>query len=348
MHQQKNNYTQSQIQFVKIASKKQREWCQAIAINDDCSLLFIGFKSSIKVFGFDQEYLKQIVILNHHTNYITDLKICKSKQNQFLISASDDKTIIIWTQLGSSLQNPSWSCYQRLYGHENTINCLVVLENTEYIISGSSDCSIKFWSNSTQTSNKQWSCSQTIHNHTSEIWALSINQSEDTLISNGEDMIILVIEQNSQIWIVKQKIQVQELGYRVCFIGNNLFCFQPMRENLLHIYEKDKNQKFIQTKQIKVEGGEYYCKPYFQSTYINEKCLLIIKNGCKINIFRILSNDDEQIDTQFFLQQVIDFGTTDGWGQLYGSINENGEYLVTWDYKSEEIQIRQLKGINQL
>ncbi|CAD8193544.1 unnamed protein product [Paramecium octaurelia] len=333
MNQQKNQKTQFQV--LKIASRSQKEWCQAIAINDDCSLLFIGFKSAIKAFGFNKENLKQHQILNHHTNYITALKICKSKfasSNYFLISASDDKTIIIWEQAGSQFQNPSWSCYQRLYGHENNVNCFLFLEEEECIISGSADFSIKFW-NTTQKDKYKWSCLQTIQNHSSEIWALSINQSQDILISSGEDGVILVIEQNSKIWIVKQIIQVKEFGYRISFVGNNVFCFQPVSGKQLHVYQMNNNQSFIKSKDIILQEGNCNCKPYFPATYIKQKSLLISKVGCKINLISICHNSEEEID----------FGTTDGWGYIYGSISDDGVYIATWDYKSQEIQIRELK-----
>ncbi|CAD8100943.1 unnamed protein product [Paramecium sonneborni] len=344
MNQQKNNG--DQLKFIKIASKKQREWCQAIAINDDCSQFFIGFKTAIKVFVFNEGNLKQLQILNHHTNYITDLKLCNCQllnSNQCLISASDDKTIILWQQSGQKSQNQFWNYFQRLYGHQDKINCLSILETKYQIVSGSADKSIKIWSISNPKQNL--TCSQTIQNHSSEIWALSINQCQDTIISSGEDRIILIIEYNNEIWIVKQKINVMEYGYRICFINNNLFCFQPISSKQLHIYQLNSNQVYIKSKEINVQGGDYYCKPYFPSIYINQKQLLINKNGCKVNIIRTNIQNDEQLDLEFILEQVIDFGTTDGWGYLYGSISNNGQYLVTWDYKSEEIQIMQLQVI---
>ncbi|CAD8197699.1 unnamed protein product [Paramecium octaurelia] len=209
-------------QLISQYSIKQFEWCCAITINKDCTTLLAGCDKQIKVYEFKQGMAKQTQILSEHKSRVYTLNFMK-KSNQF-ISGSCDKSIIIWQQN----QNNQWISQYILNGHTNIVYCLILNNNEDLIVSGSDDKSIKFW-----MKNNQWMCQQTITDHTNEIFGLSFNQQSNRIVSCGGDKLILIMEeqgQNKQ-WVVIQKITVEQYGFRVCFIDNNMFALSNVTKN---------------------------------------------------------------------------------------------------------------------
>ncbi|CAD8135856.1 unnamed protein product [Paramecium pentaurelia] len=306
---------------------RQGQYCFAIAINKDNSIVLAGCDKNIKVFEFKQGKLNQIQVLSEHQLNVLTLNFMK-KSNNF-ISASEDKQIIIW-QIN---QNNQWIIQQRLNGHSGQINSLLLKNDEDVIISGSSDLSIKFWNKS-----NGWLCQQTIKNHTESIYQLSLNQMQNKLISCSRDSQIIVMEysQKDCIWSVMQTIKVYQYGYRLCFINDNQFTFQPIYQEQMHVFEMNScNKQFFKTKEITVKSGSNSCDYLFPQQYIKSKCLLVNKNGQNINLIRKKENGD------FMIEQTIQFGHH----YIFGQLSENGEYLITWDSKSKEIQIRKYKEL---
>ncbi|CAD8116514.1 unnamed protein product [Paramecium primaurelia] len=312
-------------QLLQNNSIQQHQECQAIAINKDCSIVIAGCDKQIKVFEFKQEVLKQTQLLSEHQDSIITLKFM-SKSNQF-ISGSDDKSIIIW----SMNQSNSWIIQQKLNGHNNSIYSLILNNNEDLIISGSADKTIKFW----MKQNHQWLCQQTITDHNGSIQGLSINQQQNKVISCGSDNQILIIEQSQQKWIVIQKIKGEKYGFRICFINDNVFTFQPNGIKQMHVYEMNNtNKQYLKTKDILVKGcGDDYF--VFPQQHIKSKCLLVNKNGEYVNLIRTMENGE------FKTEQSIEFEHYN----LYGCMSEDGQYLMTWDHSTKEIQIRKYNEI---
>ncbi|CAD8108060.1 unnamed protein product [Paramecium primaurelia] len=307
-------------QLIKENSIKQNEHCYAIAINKDCSMLVAGSQNQIKYFEFKQGVLKQVEILSEHENNVSTLNFM-NKSDQF-ISGSDDKSIIIWTRNHKN----SWICQQKLKEHTSSIRCLVLNNNEDLIVSGGLDKMIRFWQKQ-----DEWLCYQTITDHTERVLGLSLSEQQNRVISCGYDNLILVIElseQNKQ-WMVIQKITV-ESGYRLCFIDNNTFTFYPSWYECIHVFEiNNANQQYIKTKDIQVKGGSDDF--LFPSQYIQSKCILVNKNAQDVSLIRKKQNGE------FIVEQSIQFGTRD----IYGCMTDDGQYLITWDKKSNEFQIRQ-------
>ncbi|CAD8163737.1 unnamed protein product [Paramecium octaurelia] len=186
-------------------------------------------------------------------------------------------------------------------------------------VSFACDQTIKLW----QKQN-EWLYSQTITDHNSYVAGLSFNEQQNKLISCGGDQFILVIEQSqlNKQWIVIQTIKVDQYGYRLCFNDDNTFTFQPYNQDQLHIFE-------MVTKHISVKGGSDYL--FFPQQYIKSKCMVVNKNAQNVNLIR------KKINGEFITEQSIEFGTFD----IYGCMSDDGQYLITWDDKSKEYQIRE-------
>ncbi|CAD8209813.1 unnamed protein product [Paramecium octaurelia] len=358
-------------QLLPQMSHKQTYFCRAISINHDNSIIIVACNSNIKIMEIllDQQQQSSSSSINstneietkrtprllqllqgEHSDFVNTLNFFRntpSMLNSFL-SGSKDSTIIIWSPTtNSSQQQPTqWAPLFKLNGHSNSIRCLIIHPLSEdLVISGSDDKSIKFWSCAAFFQQKcQWTCQQTISEHLDCVWALSLNMDGNKLISCGEDKLILVMElSNRQQWEVKQKIQVEIQGTRICFINNNQFSFQACSGKALpslYIYTLyPSSGLFSKSKDIPVQGGGQPCVFYFPQQYIPSKQLLISKNGCYVNLIRFqFSSYDEIQETQ--LEQSINFGFECD-GEIFGTISEDGEFLITWDSKSKDVQIRQ-------
>ncbi|CAD8151590.1 unnamed protein product [Paramecium pentaurelia] len=308
-----SNFKPFTYQFIQQNSIKQDQYCYAIAVNKDCSIVVAGGEKQIKVFEFQQEILKQVQLLSEHGSSVVTLNFMK-RSDQF-ISGSDDKQIIIWTRY----QHNSWICSQKLNGHTDQIRCLIINNNEDLIVSGSKDKTIKFW----QKQN-EWLCSQTITDHTNYVWGLCQNEQQNRVISCGDDKLILIMEQQNKQWIVIQKITVEIEGLRLCFIDNNTFTFQPWQKEYMHVFEiNSTNKQYTKTKDIPIE----IC---FLNNIQNKNCILVNKNASNVSLMRKKQNGE------FIIEQSIDFGTQ----YIFGYMTDDGQYLITWDDKSKEYQIR--------
>ncbi|CAD8212630.1 unnamed protein product [Paramecium pentaurelia] len=299
-------------------------YCQAIAFDKDCSTVALGCNKLIKIYEFKQEMLTLIQILDEHKDYIWTLNFMK-KTNQFL-SGDRIGLILIW----SRNNNNQWNCSQTIKEHTDSIRCLILNNNEDILISSSNDNKIKFW-----IKKDEWICQQTISDHEKTVDQLSLNEQENQVISCGRDKQILVIEysEQNQKWVVIQNIQINSDGYRICFINNNQFTFQPNQGNLMHLYEMNSiSQQFTKTKDIAVNLG-YDRFGLFPQQFIKQKQLLVGKHHQCVNLIRKTENDE------FKVEQSIQF---DSYG-LYGQMSDDGEYLITWDYSSKLIQIRKYK-----
>ncbi|CAD8130785.1 unnamed protein product [Paramecium sonneborni] len=89
------------------------------------------------------------------------------------------------------------------------------------------------------------------------------------------------------------------------------------------------NKQFTKTRDILIQSG-IDCNPRFPQQYINSKRILMSKNGEYVNLIRQKQNGE------FLTEQSIHFGIS----SLYGAMTDDGEYLITWDRASYQIQIR--------
>ncbi|CAD8115343.1 unnamed protein product [Paramecium primaurelia] len=310
-------------QIIEANSIKQQEYCFAVAINKDCSIVAAGCNQLIKIYEFQQGMLKLNQVLNQHKSHVGTLNFMK-QQNQLI--SGDQGSILIWQYNN----NNSWICSQTINGHSDWISCIILNNNEDLFISSSDDTTIKFW-----VKKNEWICQQTITDHSSYVYQLSLNEQQNQVISCGNDRLILVIEQlePNKNWIVKQKIQVNCIGYRLCFINNNLFTFQPINGNLMYVYEMNSvSKQFTKSKDITINQGSECCQ-LFPQQLIKQKQLVVNKHCEYVHLIRFTEN------AEFKVEQSIQFGTN----YIFGSLSDDGQYLITWDKTSYQIQIRKFK-----
>ncbi|CAK61756.1 unnamed protein product (macronuclear) [Paramecium tetraurelia] len=316
---------------------KQDQWSYALAFNVDCSILVAGCSYSIRVFEVKNGTLEEIQVLNEHKGYVNTLNFFKKSPLQF-ISSDADSNIILW----KSINNKEWKCEQKLLGHTSSIWALIINKEEDLIISSGLDKRIKFWTQQ----NQEWICFQTIDEGiSSHVYSLSLNESQTQLIScNGDSTIFIIEKQKQNEWQITQKLKTTQAGYRVCFINEKIFTFQPKAAENLEVYEKKENGEFVKSTDVSVQGANSYCRFLFPQQFINQKSLLISKNGSYLNFIRYYQNNDQT--NEFKLEQSIDFGS-DTIGYLYGHASDDGKYLAIWNGQSLEFQIYQYKENEQ-
>ncbi|CAD8100204.1 unnamed protein product [Paramecium primaurelia] len=272
-------------QIIETNSIKQQEYCLALAINKDCSIVAAGCNNLIKIYEFQQGMLKLNQILNEHKSHVFTLNFMK-QQNQLI--SGDQGSILIWEYNN----NNSWICLQTI----------VIVLNAQFQII------IKIFLYPFWVKKNEWICQQTITDHSDWVYQLSLNEQQNQVISCGADRLILVIEQSepNKNWIVKQKIKVDCEGYRLCFINNNLFTFQPINGNLMYVYEMNSvSKQFTKSKDITINKG-YDNYILFPQQFIKQKQLVVNKHGEQVHLIRFTENAEFQVEQSLFnLEQII-------------------------------------------
>ncbi|CAK61925.1 unnamed protein product (macronuclear) [Paramecium tetraurelia] len=299
--------------------------------------------NDIQIFQFQKAFLKKLTQIKKASEAISTLNFFEHNSN--FIAGSFDSSIIIWPMNLTS--TPKY--ITKLQEKYHFVRCLAVLSSEDLVISGSHDHSIKFWSYSTSqtVSPYCWFQSQTITEHTSTVWGLSINEDENKLISCGEDKLILIIERtNKHQWIVKQKVYVENGGFRLSFINNDSFASQPHKDQRgssnLDLYQFDvSTDLYVRTGNVPIKGKGQYCRAYFPQLYIPSKQMILSKNGYYINLIRFTQSNQTLADWECRLVQTINFDQH--W--IFGTVSRDGEYIITWDDESKAIQTRQLIAI---
>ncbi|CAD8101958.1 unnamed protein product [Paramecium sonneborni] len=310
---------QFRYEILKDSSIKE-EHCFAMDFNKDGTVLITGFLSGkINVYNFNQEKLQLRQQLKEHKSEVYCLVFMK-ESNQF-ISSGVDKIIIIW-----SMNNNEWKVQQILEGHTSFIYCLITNIDEDLIISGGDDKSIKFWKKN------QSSCFFTLNAHRGKVLSLSLNYKQNQLISSAYNQKVILIseKQKNETWIVKQQLQIDQFARRICFIDNCTFAFQYEQKQVICIAQiNEVDQSFRKAQEVDVQGGQT-CYFGFPQKFLQSKQFLLNKNGNYINVIHRYQQNKFSSDFS------INFETS----QFWGTLSNDGQYLVTWDLKSEQIQIR--------
>ncbi|CAD8109514.1 unnamed protein product [Paramecium sonneborni] len=304
--------------------------CFAIAINKNKTQLIAGDNDQIKIFQLKNGNTKLLKIIYNFDN-ITTLNYFRFKQN--FISGSENGCLTIWSS--SSFQSSKYLV--KLTQCSNTINCLVLHQNEDLIISSSN--SINFWYSSKNIiQHQQWINFQTIFHGNVVFYGLSLNKNGNKLITCVNDnFILLMVGSNVEQWKITQRISVENQGARLTFISDKIFVFQPYQSNYLQIFSNNlSSEQYIKTLDIPVKGGNEYCYEYFPSFWIPSKNIIISKNARYINIIQIYTLKENTSELKFNLKQNIQFGTK----SIFGTVSEDGEYIIIWDYETNQIQIR--------
>ncbi|CAD8172270.1 unnamed protein product [Paramecium pentaurelia] len=331
----------------EVPYKLDKQIC-AFTFNKSNQLLVGACLKNIQGYVINKGQLKLISTMIGHIDNVRITRFMNVTSKNILISASEDRSLRVWSY--TQLARPKF--LQKINAHMNGILCFILNKSEDLLITGSRDTTLKFWKKNNQVQNGciLATCVQTLNQHSHNIYDLSLSPNEDKLISCAEDSRILIISLIQSEWKVTQIIQVQKFGFRLSFIDNNIFTFQPILAEFMQVYELNQDGQFIKTFDVQVKGGIQDCRIFFPQQYISEKNLLINKNGFHINIIKVIFRKEKKSQklqkAKFVVEQSISFGQ-ESTGLIFGQLSDNAEYLITWDGNTKELQMRQLiKKIN--
>ncbi|CAK62878.1 unnamed protein product (macronuclear) [Paramecium tetraurelia] len=340
MYQQYNQKNQVKFCYELLSELTihQKQVCYAITFNQNKQLVLVCCDLNIKVYQFNDGYLKLISILSKSRFTITVLSFFKNNRKCQFLSGSCDSFI----EVRSITQLRSQKYTQKLDSHKNGINCLVIGQDQNMFLSGCVGQAIKLWSCFQQNQRScQWSCQQTITDHTNSVYTLDINSKQNKAVSCGYDdtMLIMDIIKNMETYqlVLKQKIKLPNFSYRILFINDSDFIFQSYSAKFLQLFQQDQNEKYFITYSLPVQCKSQPCNIFFQPQFIQSKGYFVCKNSQNLNF--VYHNP---VNNELVLLYSIYF---DNYEQ-YGSLSEDGEYLITWNQKLEQIEIRKYKLID--
>lgn len=87
---------------------------------------------------FSQRTGKLLYLLEAHRGRIYDLKFTKIKEVVYLLSCSEDKTIVLWNTAKGTLR-------RRMVGHSSAVLSVTLTKSKRYVISASKDHSLRLW-----------------------------------------------------------------------------------------------------------------------------------------------------------------------------------------------------------
>ncbi|CAD8198194.1 unnamed protein product [Paramecium pentaurelia] len=308
--------------------QENKSQCKIISFNQDSSIIAMDVSNRIKIYGFNKGQLQLVHVIDlFEINQINYLKFFQSS-DEFLLG-SEFGDIMLWKK--NERQQFSYQFIRRRNIWEfisSSPQYNLLINDQEDLIVQSKDNSLKLYEKQ-----QEWNCTQTIINQ-SKIMSYCLNQSSNMLISSCQDNVVIYLKQKKQVWKQIQTIDLDQWGYRICFVDDNHFAFQPRCKDYLQIYGlNDQSKMFELKKNVQVKSASNVCHNYFPLQFIKNKNIIINKNGRYINIIKISPEGDCET------LQFIKFGDQ----LIYGTITNDGEYLITWDNKSTELQIRQFQ-----
>ncbi|CAD8204364.1 unnamed protein product [Paramecium pentaurelia] len=303
---------------------EQEETCYAIVFDSTGKIMVSTCGSQIIIWNFNNGKIQKVQSLSEHEKFVNCL--IYSQIINFFISGSEDGSIILWRQQN----NNQWQSSKPQCKHKEGILCLILTQNEDQIISGSKDCMIYVWS--IDFINNQLTFLYSLSKHTSYVNSLSLNLSERLLVSCGSDKQIIIWQKDSyNEWAFQQVVKqsIKGIGTHVKFLNEDQFIY---KSNILLVFQQ-KNGKFqeIVEKEVKLQNNNqiFLNLPFFPIIYITDKKLICLRHQEHVILLK------EQNDGQLQIVQVLDCQCL----SFYGTLTNNGQYFICWNYKKTKYEI---------
>ncbi|CAD8121491.1 unnamed protein product [Paramecium sonneborni] len=254
---------------------------------------------------------------------------CEIKCSNQILQGNIDGEIKIWHH--TSLNHSKY--IMKLKKHNSRVSNIIINREENQIYSCSTALIIIY-------KQQQYKYSENILQNDTSIRCISLNESLNKQIACGLDKQIIILQQDplDLKWKKMQKIGIKTNGERLCFINGNQFVFQQYLQNKMLVFEfNDDNKQFQKKNEVIVGKGVSKCDFGFQMQFSKEKQIIINKNTSFVNIIKVKQNN------QYILVSQINFDTP----SIFGSLSDDGRYLITWDKNSKCIQLREINDFIQ-
>ncbi|CAD8117859.1 unnamed protein product [Paramecium primaurelia] len=301
-----------QFQFQLIYdSSQQFLQCYAIVFNKDGSIMITADSNLIKIWNFEQGRFKLSNSYTGHTNPIYCL-VCSKKTNNFISGCSYYK-IICWQQINQN----EWKCSQPFQQHSDGVNCLLLNKQEDQLISGGLDYHIIVWQVDFMKNHLAYLYS--LDNHSNSVCSLSFNQSETLLASCGFHEFI-IWEKGLQGKLKLKYKQDVSSGYKIHFINDQQFIWVT-KDKQNEVFQQNSNKTITL-----INNNECDDDFLFPIIHNKDRNVILVRHKHHIYLIRELK------DGIFNILASLNCQTPD----TYGTMTNNGQYLVFWDQKQEK------------
>ncbi|CAD8073399.1 unnamed protein product [Paramecium sonneborni] len=306
----------------------QKQMCYAIDINSACSLMISGKNENIVLWNFKNGKISEIVTLKAHEDDVQCLKFSK-RQNSF-ISGSKDNSLYCWKVINNKQQ---WIHSQQFKVHKDWIECFLLNQNEDQLIVGSKDNSITIWN--VDFKKNRLIYQYTLTEHYNKVCSLSLNQSETQLASCGYDHYIIWERNQQDQWQIKYKQEQKNKGEKIKFINDNQFIWITEQIEQIQVFEKYENiYKEDLNKCLQLIDDDYnWDESLFPIIYNIQKNIIVLRQKRYIYFIRQTENG--------YLKIIKDLNCD--YASIYGTITDDGLYLIIWNYKSDKYLIYELQ-----
>ncbi|CAD8117926.1 unnamed protein product [Paramecium primaurelia] len=314
-------------------SNQQNDSSFAIVFDKTGSIMISCENDEIKIWNFEQGKLKLINTYQKHRGGVACLVYSKLRNN--FISGSCDKTIICWQQINQK----EWKCSQPFQQHNDDVNCLMLNKQEDQLISGGQDKSIKVWN--VDFIKNELNFQYSLNKHSNGVFSFCFNSTETVLVSCGYQEFIIWEKGVQGKWECKytQDVQYYDCGYKIHLINDQQFLWVTRLKNVDDILVFDiQNGVFQQNinKTIKLtKNNECDDHMYFPINYNKDKNIILVRHKHHIYLIRQQNDDTFNIIASLNCQN----------DQIYGTMTNNGQYLVFWDNKSKKYQSYEILNI---
>ncbi|CAD8159483.1 unnamed protein product [Paramecium pentaurelia] len=328
----KNQVPVSSITYNLLYEIEQKEDCQALSFNKQGTLLATTCKSDIKIWKVDQgKLIDQNIILKGHTSLVRCL-VFSHKQN-WLISGGDDLQIRCWKEQKQDNNAINWICSQPFKIHLNYVYNIILNQNEDELISCGADHSIKVWKANALENSIEFCYSLDQHQHF--VYQISLNSNETQLVSCSMDKQIIIWKKDeNKHWKFNNKIEksIDDYGFRVGFLTDNLIAWTQYQQGYLHIF-KQENENFIEIPKMKISlksQNQQDIYILFPLIFNKEKQLMILRHNRYVTLFELGQNEQLSI-----VGEPIDCQSSDN----YGTLSDDGKYLVIWNDANKQLKV---------
>ncbi|CAK61766.1 unnamed protein product (macronuclear) [Paramecium tetraurelia] len=315
-------------------SAKQSIKCNSISFNSSGSIMISSEYQNINVWSFTKGQFELLQTLQGHSNWVQCL--CYSKKQNSFVSGAGDKTIRCWKQLNQN----EWISSQPYKQHIDWVMCIIMNSNEDLLFSGGSDYSIKVWKVDFDKNELQYLYS--LDKHKNYVISLSLNKSENSLVSCAQQKNQIIIwekKKNGKYefkYFVKQSVNY--VGFKVGFISENSFIWTTGDQGINMIYNFEEREGVYQeniSKTIQLATNyQDYDEYFFPIIYNEKRNFIVVRHKSYIYLIR------ENQKGQFQKLDQLNCNTSD----IYGTMTDNGEYLVFWDFHTKGYSVYELQN----
>ncbi|CAD8094402.1 unnamed protein product [Paramecium primaurelia] len=305
-------------------SNQQSGYCFAIVFDTTGQIMISCEYEKIKIWNFEQGRLKLINTYSEHKDTVTCLVYSKVRNN--FISGSHDNTIICWQQINQN----DWKCSQPFKQHNKTVNCLMLNKQEDQLISGGCNHSIKVWN--VDFIKNELNFQYSLDKHSNSVESFSFNSSETILVSCGYTDFIIWEKGAQGKWEFKYRKYVSDSGHKIYLINDQQLLWVTLSVSVDDILVFEIQNGIFQqniNKTIKLnKNNECLDDSYFPIIQNKDKNIILVRHKHYIYLIRQLNYGTFNITVSLDCQN----------DKIYGTMTNNGQYLVFWDNKQMKYQ----------